>query len=122
MDDVASWIGADLPGNLLVLTVDGGGERWTLDGAPLHAGRAVEVLLEAERRPCGCREDDCARCGGRGFLFRPLWLRAQFEFRNDGDGSGPAFLYLDLVGARRQPRHAIELHADDGVRCRWPSR
>jgi len=54
------WIGVDLPGDVLTLTIDGGGERWTVDRKPLHGGDGVELLSEGERQWC-------PRCNGEGW-------------------------------------------------------
>jgi len=109
------WIGAELPGSPLVLTVDSGGERWNLAGRPLHAGDGLELLTEGERSPCRpCDEQGCAECGGRGYTFAPLWLRVGFEYVN---GKSEALLYLRAPGAERE--HAIRVRAGDRLRCRW---
>jgi hypothetical protein len=47
------------PGAPLRLALDAGGERWTLDGRPVHAGEALEALLRAEAATC-------PRCRGEG--------------------------------------------------------
>ena len=63
------WIGAELPGSPLVLTVDSGGERWTLAGRPLHAGDGLELLTEGEHTACHQCDGEggaCRECGGRG--------------------------------------------------------
>lgn len=61
----APWLRrSDGPGELLTLTLDKGGERWTLDGRPLHAGEALEVLLRGDGRACPA-------CGGEGRLPGP---------------------------------------------------
>lgn len=126
-------IGGVLPGAPLVLTVGPGGERWTLDGTPCHAGTGLELLTEGESRDCGPCEGEgrigdfdadtrraCPECGGRGYLFAPLWLRVRFEYRNDGDGTGEAFLYVRGPGLGGEERHAIRVRNGDGLRCRWP--
>lgn len=126
------FLGAELPGAPLVLTVDAGGERWMLDGLPLHAGDGVELLVEGEREPCARCEAEgvlvvedqrttCPGCAGRGYRFRALWLPVRFEYRNDGDGSGPAFLYAALAGGGVRERHAIEVRSGDWLRCRRPT-
>lgn len=131
----------ELPGAPLVLTLDGGGERWTLDGRQLHAGDGVELLTErldadAGARWCGtCNGEGragagearrtCPDCGGRGYPFVPLWLPVRFEYSNAGDGTGSAYLYVRGPGLGGDLRHAIELRGSaDGarVRCRWPVR
>lgn len=133
------------PGAPLVLTVDAGGERWTLEGRAVHAGEVIEVLAEASRAPCATcdgegRVDEaltvrrawvavgestgrarCPDCDGRGYLFAPAWWPARFEYRNAGDGTGPAFLYLPLAGGGFEVRHAVEVRAGDGMRFRWPA-
>ena len=125
----ADRIGASLPGAPLVLTVDTGGERWTLDGAPLHGGDGIDLLAEGESEPCGdCHGEGrieagaskraCPGCAGRGYLFVALWLPVRFEYRNDGDGTGPAFLYLSLACGGVDVRHAIEVRKGDRLRCR----
>ena len=108
-----------LPGVAPVLTVDAGGERWLLDGLPLHAGDGVEVLAVAERAPCpACDcEHGCPVCGGSGELLRPTWWPARWEYRNAGDG----LLYLPLCCGREE-RHAVRVNAGDGLRLRWPGR
>ena len=120
---------ADLPGAPLVLTVDAGGERWTLDGGPLHGGDGIDLLAEGDRERCedcrgegtvaaGAQRRSCPACAGRGYLFSALWLPVRFEYRNDGDGTGPAFLYLALPGGGVDVRHAIEVRRGDRLRCR----
>lgn len=120
-----------IPGAPLVLTVDTGGERWTLEGRPLHGGDRIDVLAEGIRSTCGTcdgegrvgegeRRGRCPDCDGRGYLFAPLWWPARFEYRNDADGTGPAFLYLPVVGGGGAQRHAIEVRNGDELRCRWP--
>lgn len=124
-----SMLGAELPGAPLVLTVDAGGERWTLDGAPLHGGDGIDLLAEGDREPCedcheegtveaGAQRRSCPACAGRGYLFIALWLPVRFEYRNDGDGNGPAFLYLRLACGGVDVRQAIEVRKGDRLRCR----
>ena len=125
-------IGAELPGAPLVLTVDTGGERWTLDGRPLHGGDRVEVLAEVDRQPCadcdgegrageGDGRHRCPACIGRGYTFEALWLPVLFEYVNAGDGSGVAYLYPPIFGALPEERNAIHIRRGDAVRCRWPA-
>lgn len=120
------WIGVDLPGDVLTLTIDGGGERWTLDGKPLHGGDGVELLSEGERQWCpacngegwragGAGRVRCPDCGGRGYLFLPVWLPVRFEYRN---GSGEAYLYPRLPGGGGELRHALTVRPGDGLRAR----
>ena len=115
---------ARLPGGLADLRVDAGGERWHLDGRPLHAGNGVELLTAAERTWCPtCNEDtaaSCGDCGGAGEWIRLAWVRVRFEYQNQGDGSGCALLYLSLPGLNSTTRHAVELRKGDGARLRWP--
>ena len=120
------WIGVDLPGDVLTLTIDGGGERWTLDGKPLHGGDGVELLSEGERRWCGPCDGEgwragdggrvrCPDCGGRGYLFRPVWIPVRFEYRN---GKGEAYLYPRLPGGGGELRHGLTVRPGDGLRAR----
>lgn len=122
-------IGAELPGAPLVLTVDTGGERWILDGRPLHAGDCVEVLAEGPRVLCemcamyrGSERSDeydpstCMVCGGLDYTAPALWLPARFEVR-----PGVALLYLPIFGALSEARHALQVRPGDAVRCRWPA-
>ena len=126
------WVGAAVPGYPLVLTVDAGGERWTLTGRPLHAGDGVELLTEGERH--GCRSCDgegrwpgptgsgeaCPDCGGRGYAYAALWLRVRFEYVNAGDGTGEALLYVSGPGLGGADHHAIRVRRGEALRCRWP--
>lgn len=127
-----SWIGAVLPGDVLSLTVDSGGERWMLDGKPLHGGDGVELLSEGLRRSCGPCDGEgwrtggagrvrCADCGGRGYLFSAVWIPVRFEYRNDGNGTGEAYLYPRIPGGG-ELRHALTVRAGDGLRVRWPQK
>lgn len=107
------WVGAALPGLPLVLTVDAGGERWTLDARPLSDGDGVELLTEGDCCECprcegtgGALRDGrpvkrttrssglypaaCPECGGRGYSFLPVWLRVRFEY----EGAGAPLLCL----------------------------
>ena len=122
-DPPSGWVRADLPGDPLVLTIDAGGERWTLTGKPCHGGDGIELLTEGERRDCaGCDGGGraCPDCGGRGYTFAPLWLRVRFEYDNAGDGTGEAFLYVRAPGGGGEARHAIRVRKGDALRCRWP--
>ena len=126
----------DMPGAPMELRLDAGGERWHLEGRPLHAGGRLELLTATARSSCPtCRGEGtdykgpkdaegeyprCSVCDGHGQLFRPAWLPVRFEYSNAGDGSGHALLYLDLPGQWTQARHAIQVQAGDQVRCRWP--
>lgn len=102
---------------------DAGGDRWALDGRPLHAGDAVELLTTAGRRWCSCREDEsCARCGDARELVTAAWLPVRFEFWNDRGGPG-ARVYLvipALVADGARPRVELDLAGAGGVRLRWP--
>ena len=121
-------IGAELPGSLLVLTADTGGERWTLDGRPLSAGVVVDVLTEGRRESCQmcsmyfgserCDEYDastCTVCGGLGYTAEVAWLAVRFESR-----PGVALPYLPIFGAG-EAHHALQVRPGDAVRCRWPA-
>ncbi|GDX83637.1 hypothetical protein LBMAG42_54480 [Deltaproteobacteria bacterium] len=140
----AELVTAELPGSPLVLTVDAGGERWTLDGKPCHAGDSFELLTEGATSECsrcegtgrvhknggpvtratGWRSLDrvshCPACGGRGYLFAPLWLRVRFEQQNAGDGTGEALLYVRGPGLGGEERHAIRVRRGEGLRIRLP--
>jgi hypothetical protein len=125
MSDPAAMVGAELPGDLLVLALDTGGERWHLAGRPLHAGDVIELLTEGPRatcRACDGESSRCASCGGRGYLFAPAWIAVRFEYVNAGDGTGEASLYLRLPAGRFEARHAIRARRGDALRCRWPRR
>jgi len=119
---------ARLPGGPLDLRVGPGGERWHLDGKPLHAGAALELLTASARAWCPTCGDDgpanpstCPDCGGCEQWIRPAWVSVRFEYWNAGDGSGSALLYLALPGLNSTDRHAIEIHNGDGARLRWPA-
>ena len=129
----AEWVRADLPGSPLVLTVGPGGERWTLDGKPCHAGEGFELLIEGEGRNCDTCEGEgrigdwdadtrraCLDCGGRGYTFAPLWLRVRFEYQNAGDGTGEALLYVRAPGGGEKDHHAIRVRKGEGLRFRLP--
>ena len=119
------------PGEWLTLTLDKGGERWTLDGRPLHAGDEVEVLLRGEGRMCstcdgegkldGNEHPECPDCEGDGDLYRPAWCPARFEFQNHFDGTGHALLFLPLWHGAHADRLALRVEQGDRVRCRWPA-
>lgn len=113
------WIGADLPGDVLRLELDAGGERWHLGPRPVHAGDELELLSEAARRRCPDCGEGCDTCDWRGYLFRPLWLPVRFEYVNARDGSGCAYLYPPLPGAGGSTGR-IEVRKGYGLRLRWP--
>jgi hypothetical protein len=119
--DADAWIGPVLPGDALVLTINAGGERWTLGQLALHAGDGLELLTEGERRWCeACNGEGrrCLDCGGRGYLFRGRWCPVRFEYVNAGDGTGHALLYLAGPGLGGEERHAIRVRKGDGLRLR----
>lgn len=119
----------ELPGVLLDLRRDAGGERWHLEGRPLHAGDRLDLLTATT---CWCpvcrgegwdydgpRDADgeatrCSACDGHGQLYRPAWLVVRFEYATPG----LALLYLELPGLLPQERHAIQVQVGDLVRCR----
>ena len=133
----AEWVRAELPGSPLVLTVDAGGERWRCNGRPLHGGDRLDLLTEGESRwcdPChgeGCTVEGeayrphatggrctCPDCGGRGYTFAPVWVAVRFEYRNAGDGTGEALLYVRAAGGGRKDHHAIRVRNGDSLRFR----
>ena len=132
------------PGALLTLVLDAGGERWTLDGRPVHAGDGLEVLVWAERADCPSCDGEglavgdfaataagadvatlprprCPDCDGDGELYRGDWLRFRFEYANRGDGTGHALLYVQLWNGAGAERLALRVERGDLVRCRWPT-
>lgn len=122
-------LGDERRGLPLVLTLDAGGERWTLAGAPVHAGDGLYLLTEGDRSWCrecdgegrhGEGEDrrECERCHGRGYTFVPLWIGVRFEYVNRGDGTGEALLYVRGPGLGGEDRHAIRVRNGDGLRLR----
>ena len=117
------------PGDLLVPTLGKGGERWTLDERPLHAGDVVEVLLLGDGRMCSTCDDgdgkldgaDCPGCDGDGGLYQPAWLPVRSEFHNAEDGTGYALLFLALWHGAHAERLALHVERGDRVRARWPA-
>ena len=74
----------------------------------------------AQNAPPRPAPNRCPDCDGRGYTFAPLWLRVRFEYRNAGDGTGEAFLYVRAPGGGGEERHAIRVRRGDALRCRWP--
>lgn len=115
-----------LPGLPLEHGTDAGGERWKLDGKPLHAGDLVELLTVAERAWCPtCGEDGprdpstCPDCAGCEEWIRPLWVSVRFEY---APGVARLFLRFPPMLEVDRTRAALELSPGEADRAhlRWP--
>ena len=117
------------PGSHLERHQDAGGDRWHLDGRPIHAGVGLELLVESDARAClTCDGEgtyypatgdgyDCPDCAGSGTRARAGWLRCRFEYQNTNGAEPVAWLYLPTFGSW-DSRIAVA----PGLRCRWPGR
>lgn len=101
------------PGHVLRCQQEPGGDRWHLDGQPVHAGSGVELLMLGDGVDCDC-DEGCAHCGGRCSRHMPRWVRCRFEFRNTNGHEPVAWLYLPVLGANAR------VTVEPGMHCRWP--
>lgn len=117
---------AAMRGHALELIPDAGGDRWWLDGRPIHAGDDLFLLVETRDAWCpGCGDDDarkrCVTCGGAGRLVDVGAVRVRFEFRNARSGlpSRVTLVLPAIVTGGERPRVELEAEQARCVRLSW---